>query len=303
MNKHVFLVVVAGAVFLAGCGPTFDAASLIETTRVVGARIEVEGAPERATPKPGEIANVTWLLTSPGATPPLSWAFAVCAPGTSLGCDGAPLAMFAGTTSPPRLAIPVPAAGDLGAATRLTLYGQICDGVDATPVFDPPGCTSGHGTTVSVTLRLQLGDEANLNPVAERAFTFDGDAWAPLPAGADPCAAGPRVSAGTKDHVLGSLTEGIDRETYTALLGDPPVATSVRETLQLSQFTTAGELNRQFAFVDVADTSASTTVDDKWAAPEAADVPAAGLPVTFTFVVRDDRGGVDWTTRAACVVP
>jgi len=40
-----------------------------------------------------------------------------------------------------------------------------------------------------------------------------------------------------------------------------------------------------------------------WEAPPATEVPAAGLPVTFTFVVRDDRGGTDWTTRAACVVP
>ena len=309
MNKFLLLGL-AGGIFLAGCGPTFDPASLIETTRVVGARVEVEGAPDRAMPRPGETANVTWLVTSPEATPPLSWAFALCTPGTvggkpSLGCVSTPLALFQGTSSPPRIATPVPATAVLGSATSLILYGEICSGLDSTPTFEPqsgvPSCTGGSGNTASVSIPLQLGDETNHNPVADRAFTFDGQGWAPLAAGDDPCVVGPHVAAGTKDHVIGNTSQGTDRESYTAMLGDPPVATPVRETLQISQFTTAGELKSQFSFVDGADANASTTVEVKWSAPKAAAVPAAGLPVTFTFVVRDGRGGIDWTTRVACV--
>ena len=307
---NLLLLGLAGGIFLVGCGPTFDPASLIGTTRVVGARVEVEGAPDRAMPRPGETANVTWLVTSLETTPPLSWAFAVCTPGTvggkaSLGCESAPLAVFEGTASPPRIAISVPTTAVLGSATSLILYGEICSGVDSRPTFDPqsgvPICTGGGGTTASVSIRLQLGDETNHNPVADRAFTFDDRAWAPLAAGDDPCVVGPRVSAGTKDHVIGNLTQGTDREPYTSMMGDPPVATPVRETLQVSQFTTAGELKSQFSFFDAADSNETTTVDVKWNAPKAADVPAAGLPVTFTFVVRDNRGGIDWTTRAACL--
>src|SRR5262245_7887378 len=81
----------------AGCGPTFDPASLINDTRVVGARIEVEGAPDRASPKPGETVNVTWLVTSPDTTPSLGWTFAVCTPATgksSPACLQAPLVRF-----------------------------------------------------------------------------------------------------------------------------------------------------------------------------------------------------------------
>jgi hypothetical protein len=308
--NNLLLLGLAGGIVLAGCGPKFDPASLIDTPRVVGARVEIEGAPDRAMPKPGEAANVTWLVTSPEAAPPLSWTFALCKPGTvggraSLGCESTPLAMFEGTASPPRIAILVPAAAVLGSATSLILYGEICSGIGSMPTFDPqsgvPTCTGGGGTTASVSIRLQLGDETNHNPVADRAFTFDGQAWAPLTAGDDPCVVGPRVSAGTKDHVIGNLTQGADREPYTAILGDPPVATPVRETLQISQFTTAGELKSQFSFVDATDANATTTVDVKWDAPKAADVPSAGLPVTFTFVVRDNRGGIDWTTRVACV--
>ncbi|HEX3694861.1 MAG TPA: hypothetical protein VH374_05665 [Polyangia bacterium] len=303
----------AGGILLAGCGPTFDPASLITTTRVLGAQVAVEGAPDRASPRPGETANVTWLITAPDATPPLGWAFALCTPGTvegktALGCESAPLALFQGTATPPRIAIAVPAADALGSATSVILYGEICAGPGSMPMFDPqsgiPGCTGGGGTTASLVISLQQGDDANHNPTADRAFTFDGQAW-PVAAGGDPCAMGPRVSAGTTDHVIGNTTEGSDREPYTVMAGNPPLstATPARESLQISQFTTAGKLKSQYAFVESTDANAATTVDVTWEAPKAAEVPAAGLPVTFTFVVRDNRGGIDWTTRAACVGP
>jgi len=292
--------------FASGCGPEFDPASLIETTRVVGARVEVEGAPERATPRPGETANVRWLITSPEVTPPLHWTLAVCASGpSSLGCERAPLALFEGTDVVPRIAILVPGLEALSEARSLIVYGQICAGADSTPTFDPqhgiPGCSKGGGTTVSTSIPLQWGDEANHNPVADRDFTFDGQPWPALASGADPCGAGIRVAAGTADHLVGNLTAGTDRETYTAMLGDPPVATAVRESLQISQFTTAGKLKSQFSFVEDPEVVAATTVDVTWEAPKVAEVPAAEQAVTFTFVTRDNRGGVDWTTRAVCV--
>ena len=305
--------VLVAALLLGGCGPTFDPASLIKTTRVVGVRVEVDGAPDRAMPKPGETASVTWLLTSPQATPPVSWVFALCAPGTeggktSLSCESTPVALFQGTQNPPRVSITIPAADALGTATSLLLYGELCAGPDSTPTFDAesgiPRCTGGGaGTSASVLISLQRGADTNHNPTAERAFTFDGQPWAPRVAGDDPCVSGPRVSAASKDHIIGNLIEGTDRESYSALAGDPPVATPTRENLQISQFTTAGELKSQFSFVEAADENPQTTVTVKWNAPKAADVPATGLAVTFTFVVRDNRGGVDLTTRAACVVP
>jgi hypothetical protein len=308
---RVLLLGLAGCIFIAGCGPQFDPGSLVDKTRVLGARIEVEGAPDRASPMPGETANITWLVTAPGATPPLAWTFAVCRPGevggkTSLGCVDAPLAVFDGTASPPRIALQVPPAASLGGAASLVVYGQICDGSDSAPSFDPqsglpPTCTGSRGTTVSLDMPLQVGSEANHNPTADRAFTFDGAAWPADVAGDDPCVLGPRVTAGSKGHVIGNSTDGGDRERYTVVLGDPPVATAARERLQISQFTTAGKLKSQFAFVEATDESAAGTVDVTWDAPEPAEVTAIGTPVTFTFVVRDERGGADWTTRTVCV--
>ena len=310
ITTRLLLLVLAGCTFIAGCGPTFDPASLIATTRVLGARIEVEGAPDRATPLPGEIANVTWLVTSPGITPPLGWTFVVCLPGTvdgksALGCQDAPLARFDGTASPPRISIPVPPEADLGEAASVVVYGRICAGVDSVPTFymqsGLPGCTGGGGTTVSLDLPLQRADDANHNPIADRAFTFDGEVWPARAASDDPCVLGPRVAAASKGHVIGNTTAGSDRELYAVLAGDPPVATQARERLQISQFTTAGELKSQFSFVEATDESAATTVEVAWEAPPAGEVAAGGTSVTFTFVVRDDRGGADWTTRMACV--
>jgi hypothetical protein len=162
-------------------------------------------------------------------------------------------------------------------------------------------CTGGRGTTVSLTFPFQLGPDANHNPAAEHAFTIDGQTWpGDQPAG-DPCAEGPRVAAGSKGHVIGNTIDGNDRETYTALAGDPPVAAPTRESIQISQFTTAGKLKSQFSFVEASDDHVATTVDVTWDAPDRADVPAGGTNVTFTFVTRDNRGGASWTSRTLCV--
>lgn len=310
IEKSILMGLV-GLLFTTGCGPTFDPGSLIKNARVVGARTEVDGAPDRATPMPGETADVTWLITAPDPIPPLAWSFAVCAP-RGAGRSGAAscsdvLVRFDGNASPPRIAVPVPPGAELRDATSLVVYGQICFGDGAAPTFDPssgmPSCTGGRGTTVSFDLPLQVGAEANHNPVAERAFTLDGEPWPSPRVGDDPCAFGPKVAAGSADHVIANRTDAGDRESYTALIGDPPVPMAVRERLQISQFTTAGELASQFSFVEAADDRREAPVEVKWAAPPVAEVPPEGRAVTFTFVTRDDRGGADWTARSLCVTP
>ena len=287
-----------------GCAPSFDPASLVASTRVVGARVEAAGPDDRASVAPGESANVTWLVTAPAQVPPLGWAFALCTPdaGDALGCTSTPLAVFQGTGNPPLAPIVVPAADALAGADHLTLYGRVCD--TGAPVFDPttgnPSCSDGPGTTASVAIHVQAPGDVNHNPSLDGAFTFDGQPW-PAAFG-DPCVTGPSVVAGSEAHVMELVTSGGDRETYTAIVGDPPVPTPEREALQISFFTTAGKLKSPFAFVEAADGSDETPVTDKWNAPKVADVTAP-LPVTFTFVVRDGRGGTTWATRAACVTP
>ena len=291
----------------AGCGPTFDPASQIETTRVLGARVTVgTDTPSRATPLPGETAAVTWLVT--GRTPPgaQGWAFALCQPALSgdLTCGGAPYAVYQGSDPQPVVPVAVPGADVLGKASSVLLYGRICDG--AAPTFDPqsglPGCARGAaGTTAAGPIGVG-GADPNHNPTADRGITLDGQPWPALDPGAEPCLVGPLLTAGTKDHLVDLVTAGGDRESYTTTFGDPPVSTASREALQLSPFATAGKFKSTFAFVDADDPADAPVAEVKWDAPEAKDVSGA-TPVTFTFVVRDDRGGTDWTTRAACVTP
>lgn len=290
-----------------GCGPDFDPGSLIEKTRVIGARVTVDGAPERAAPAPGETATVTWLVTSPAATPPLGWAFALCGPNAlgNLNCDSDPLNVFQGTENPPRVTFPVPDSAQLGTAKNLILYGRIC--VSSAPTLDAqtglPSCTDmGDGTTAALSIKLEDADFPNHNPVADHGFTFDGQTWAAPVAGEDACVVGPRVKAGTDDHVISIASLGADRESYVAPAGYPAVPTALREALQISEFTTAGKLKTGVSFVEAADAADQTTSEVKWTTPKPEDV-AAERPVTFTFVVRDDRGGVDWTTRSVCVTP
>jgi hypothetical protein len=308
-NRNRILAAMAISLTAAACGPSFDPPSLVDSTRVLGARVEVAGAPERATPAPGESATVTWLMSAPGAMPSLGWAFALCArhAPNDLTCTTAPMAVYQGTENPPRVSIQLPAAEELGGSSSLLLYGRICAG--GSPAFDPqtgyPTCADGAaaGTTATAVIAVAgAGVDPNQNPVADRGLTFDGQPWPPLAGGDDPCAGGPTVSAGTDDHQIALATAGDDRERYTALYGDPPAPTALRESLQVSQFATAGKLRTAFTFVesDVADDAPPASV--KWNAPARSDV-VAPTPVAFTFVVRDSRGGTDWTTRAACVVP
>lgn len=289
--------------FSIGCGPSFDSASLVTSTRVVGARVEATGAAgdDRASVAPGETATVTWLVTAAGGAAgvpaTLSWAFALCtpAPDGALGCATEPLAIFQGTGTP-TMPLVFPAASALGDVDHLTLYGRVCD--SGAPKFDAnglPACSEGAGTTASVAIRVQ-GD-VNHNPTADRGATFDGAPWVTTD---DPCTNGPRVPADEGEHFVGLVTAGSDREGYTAIVGDPPKLTAEREALQVSLFTTTGELKSPFAFVEAADTAPETPISVKWTAPKPSEITSP-TPVTFTFVVRDGRGGVDWTTRAACI--
>jgi hypothetical protein len=303
----VIAAAIAVAWVAAGCAPAMDPPSLIESTRVLGARVEVTGDPGRATPKPGESASVTWLMVAPGDMPPLGWAFAFC-PGTrtSLDCAGAPIALMQGHDVP-AVSVDVPAADALGSTQYLVLEGRVC--VDGDPILDGasgrPSCAAGgDGTTASVSIPVDLdaaGSEPNQNPsIAGSPLSLDGQPWVAAD-GAASCADLPHVAPGSKDHVIDLVTAASDREDYTDLAGDPPAPVQRRERLQISQFTTAGKLSRAYTWIEADDTSDPPVAEVKWDAPEAKDVPAGGEVVRFTFVARDGRGGVDWTSRAACV--
>ena len=104
------------------------------------------------------------------------------------------------------------------------------------------------------------------------------------------------VVAGGPAVTIGVTTAGSDRETYVRADG-----TSAREGLRLSFFTTAGELARQFAVVPADAPDDAPVVEDTWRPPRADEVGPEGLQVRLIIVVRDLRGGVDFTERTLCV--
>ena len=302
IGTRALLTILLSSTALAACGEPFDPPSLIEKTRVLGATVEVIGDPARATPQPSESATVTWIMAAPEALPPLAWAFVVCGFGAATpaeACAPAPLASAQGTGTP-SFQVLVPTMDMLGDAQRLTLFGQICQ--DGAPALDPqtnlPTCP-GAGTFATLDLYLQRTDQPNHNPdLADRPFWFDGADW-PVDAPTLDCATLPHVAAGSKGHLLRLRTLAEDRETFVTPPTDATGApTTTREVLQLSNFTTAGELGQSYAFVEADDARAEADIEVTWDAPET--VPADGR-VHFTFVARDLRGGVGVVTRTACV--
>lgn len=279
---------------LAACAE-LDPPTLIARDRVLGAKVTVDGAPDRAWPARGEHATVTWVTASPGPTPTFAWVLAACPAATSTGlpaCAGPLLASATSSGSVPALALAIPA--DL-ATPAVVVTGTIC--ASGAPVIDPAGglaeCDDGsRAELVSQHVFIAADGATNHNPqLAAAPIALGGAPWPAAGAGCDGL---PIVAAGGPRQVLGVTFTAADRETYVA--GDAPA----REELQLAAFATAGELLQQHNYVDADDERPTSTVAIEWDPPGRGDVPAGGR-VAFHFVVRDLRGGVDATTRALCI--
>ncbi len=262
-------------VLLASCADPLKDVELVSEPRVLGARVEVSGEPERASPAPGETAVVRWLVAAPEPDPALVFSLAVCgaAPdGSDLpACAEAPFAEQ-GALDPvvgePRLDFTVPTDTR---ALSLAVLGEIA------------------GTLVAFDFALAPA-VVNQNPIIEpEALSFDGQIWA---AGSD-CALVPAALPGSQ-HALELLLDESDREPLVPVYSVDPL----REPLQASNFATGGELERAFTNIPADQSDLSVRVD--WQAPRVA--PESGV-VRFFFVVRDSRGGTAWQERAVCVAP
>jgi hypothetical protein len=275
-----------------GCDDPLTRVDLVVNVRVLGARVEVEGDPERASPALGETASVRWLVAAPELFPDLGWAFSVCAaapPGGSLpSCAAEPFATSmsdAPAPGEPRIDFTVPEELD---ARALAVFGAVCPGSE--PTFPAGGfdCAGPGGRLVSLDFELETAETTNRNPLLEPdALTLDGD---PLPEGSD-CTTLPSVARGSS-HTLTLWLDESDRDPLEQVTSADPS----KEELQVSHFTTAGSLERAFTVFD-ADAS-ELVASVRWKAPEAA--PLDGF-VRLYFVVRDLRGGSDWIERFVCV--
>jgi hypothetical protein len=286
VNKTLLFVLL-----LAGCGDPLSPPWLIDKPRVLGARVEAGNEPARAWLRPGEPAQVKWIVVAPDGAPPMRWAFALCLPDGRGGC-ATPLQTMSGEGAP-LLSFTMPPAEMLGSASKLVLAGVFCAGGAPALVLGAPSC-EGMATPTVVTLPVLLdrGADPNHSPSLDAAaFTFDGQPW---PAG-EGCAV--KAIADGKAHPIGLALMG-QREIYQSTANAEGVPVARRETIQLSHFATGGKLPRQLSFLDGEQDPAALSVD--WTPPPAAELPAGGV-VRFFFVARDLRGGLDWQTRSLCV--
>ena len=294
MTKLIpFLLLAATA-----CTSSLDPATLIARDRVLGAKVTVDVDPSRAWPAPGETATITWITASPGETPDFSWTLAACPAATSTGlpfCNGSIFAHSESSGPVPTLSLAIPA--DMQAKT-VVVVGAIC--ASGNPVIDPStfeaSCDDGTlADLVSQHVFIAHDGATNHHPdLAGAPFVLAGAEWAASDPGCDGL---PEIAAGTENVVLGAELDAAARETFS-VEGDPK---PWREELQLSPFATAGEINQRYAYIEADDDRPASLVAVEWTAPAADEVPAEGLRVTFNFVIRDMRGGVDAATRALCV--
>jgi hypothetical protein len=237
-------------------------------------------------------------------------------------CADAPLAFVPPTppsAEPPPVTFTVPAATPAGA--QLVLIMLTCDrgaspSLDATTMVAT--CDDPMARAELSTLNLPLAASAmtaNRHPeIAEETYTVQAEGGVvPWPATTTPltmgCAASgmplvrvPRDAAPPTAMTpyridITFTTSEDDRDAYTTSTG-----AMVREALQFSHYVTAGRMSRSFSAVEaVATTETPTTV--RWAPPPIATIPMEGMPVRFTWVVRDLRGGFARAERELCVAP
>ena len=275
-----------------GCDDALTRVDLVANLRVLGARVEVDGEPGRASPLPGETASVRWLVADRHPEPPLGWTLSACEaapPGSSLpSCAAEPFATASAdvpVAGEPRIDLVVPEETTAGA---LALFGVVCPDSEPVATADSLDCAGPGGRLVSLDFILGTDSLVNTNPTIDpEAFELDGVA---MPEGLD-CATLPTV-ARSSSHELELRLEESDRDAIDPTSSaEPP-----KEELQVSHFTTAGKLERAFTVFEASDTNLAARVS--WKAPS--EVPLDGFARLF-FVVRDMRGGSDWIERAVCI--
>jgi hypothetical protein len=310
------LVGIAALLLAAGCSSDLPVASQLERTRVLGARVEIAADPGRAEVTPGEPATVSWIIAGPAAPTTLDWAFALCATGGG-DCADAPQPIATGSGTPVSVAFTTPDAATLGTDLLPLMLGVVC--ADGTIGIDPNSglgtCTGpgASGTSVRFTVPVTpAGATPNRHPVlANDVIELGGVVWDPatatVAAPGDACDAttglpvvtATAAGADAVKQEIRIVSDGDDRETFTP----EGQAVAALEELQISNFTTAGKFESSYAAIFATDTRPNPDVTVKWEPPAAATLAAGAQVVAFHFVVRDLRGGLDFTSRALCVVP
>ncbi|MES1207501.1 MAG: hypothetical protein ABUS79_16315 [Pseudomonadota bacterium] len=297
-------LVVAG---LAGCGADFDSPARLTKLRLLA----LQAAP--VNPVAGETTTITPLVYSP-ADGALEYAWSWC-PVLGQGNDGyvCPISHDAAQTmlATAGATAPLPAY-DLGAGALASFTNPFSPEVLATLCAagldgQPVDCKGGFPIRVSV--RIAQGAEAQLGTTVIRlpltagavsnANPVPGALSVDLPSGTQVLDdAGSVQVPRLQNSLLHVAVDGAQAQTYAGIDANG-AATTLRETLLFTWFAELGDFdNHRTLFIDGVD-ALDGAAADKWKPPATRD---DGRPASRLFVVvRDDRGGVGWTSATAAL--
>jgi len=309
MTLHRRLLCGLLAASLAGCGASFDSRTLLTKLRVLA----LQAAP--VNPAQGETTTLTPLVYSPSDTAfdfAWSWCPLLGQPNDGYVCpiaydDAAAMLAAAGVTATlppfdlgtgPAATFTNPFAPDLLAALcEAGFDGQALDCRNGFPIRVSVRVTQGPASQVATTvvrLPVAAGAPSNANPVLG-ALSVDLSAGTQVLDDAGSVQV-PRLA----DSPLHVAVDDAQAETYVGRGLDGGAAT-LRETLLFSWFAELGDFHdNRTLFIDGVENLADATTDT-WT-PPAAREDARALS-RLIVVVRDDRGGVGWTTATATLEP
>lgn len=305
------LLFMIGCAWLCGCqDPLTDPATVLGP-RVIGARVRAARDPSVAEPGAGESASIDWLLVSnqPAA---LSARVAWCrAAPTLLGpprCDGPSFDEQRVTGSfgePLTLEFSVPADALPGDAW-LAWLGYCENGQAAFDASQSAFSCSGAGPSLTAYYRGFLpGDVPNQNPsLGDDQLSIAGSPWLE----GDGTAVGEacqgsglaQIRAGQSASVAFALV-GDDREALASEPGE--YAAHDRESLVYTHLASHPGLDRAFSAIDFDFDADQPSFELPFLFGQDATPAPEGETLRFFLVVRDERGGVDWLRRDACLVP
>lgn len=269
------------ACLLLACGDPLKDAQNLDEPRVLGVRIDGGAGSSRVTP--GVDLQVDLLLAGPAGPVEAEVAFAVCVGAPSdrgvPTCAGDPFLEGTALSSDLPISVEVPSGVEEGA--RVIVLGVACRDSGPTLSDDPLdwACATGDAPLrFSFESSVASQDETYRNPdLSEIDVAVSGTPLEPDgPNAAPTCdAAAITVAADQKHEVridLGSAS------------------TETGEGLQVSHFSTSGEFERQFTFLDAGQTAFSL----------AFEAGSADEAAKQYLVVRDAYGGVSWVSFGFC---
>jgi hypothetical protein len=311
-RAYIRMLVLGAAAAASACEDPLTDPAVIAGPRVVAARVGTQADPGIAEPGPGEPARIEWLALSnePGAfTAHVTWCNAAPSVIGVPRCDGTIFAQqsVAGTWGEP-IGLDFSVPPELAPGSVWLAWLGICALGDATFDASTSRFQCPEGEPLSAFYRGFVPEGTpNRNPsLGDDTLVLDGVTW---PATDDPTAMAEPSGAACLGQVLPELRAerpssfgfelgGDDREAIEDRADT--YAAHPRESLVYTHLANLPGLDRAFSAIDY--DAERLGFDVPFEFGEEPPGPE-GTTLSFILLVRDERGGVDWLQRQACLLP